>query len=353
MKKYFFILIILTFSNLFISGYTIEDLNNEALWSKNIHGEVTYYIKKHSGKVPILCFHKLNNQLRYGLTPEKFEDFLIYLNENRYFLISDKDFINRDFSSVPTGFIPIVMGSDDASEGNFLYKTIDDNELGEIDLSSGEAVIEDDTMVSLLLKHIKPVNGKINFTFYVSFDAMPFRQYGGKFMKSNFYWGYDILNKKFNYLLDNFYLGNHTLTHPVTKNTSVSDFKLELEKFYNVMHSYVGERVSEIDTLAYPHGCADLKPEMESMIRNFSYKGAVIRGAFDFDGYFSKPPFNKTVRDYDISRIGVDNKNIEKIYWFLENVPLFETTRVIVVKNRDSLEEIDINEDDYILVVKD
>lgn len=332
--------------------YTLDELNDEDIWSVQFKDNVTYYTRKDNGKVPILCFHKIGEELRYSISAENFEDLLIYLNENNYFLISDKDFIEKDFSLVPSGYTPIVMGSDDASEGNFIYKTVDSSESGALDTSNGEVLLEPDTMVSLLEKHISPSNGRINFTFYVSFNGLPFRQSGGDPGKGEYYRGYSVVGKKFNYLLDNFIIGIHTVTHPITKNTTAEDFKWELDEFYKILYSYVGDRISMIDTLAYPYGCADLKPEMESMIKEYSYNDISIKGAFDFNGYFSHSPFSGKVKKYDISRLGVDNKNINRVYGFLESVPLFKNTRVLVVKHMDDLKGIQYNKQDIIKVVE-
>ncbi|MBN2617958.1 MAG: hypothetical protein JXR64_06565 [Spirochaetales bacterium] len=305
MKKYFFILLLCV----------------------SLYGYSNSTIKSSNGKIPVLCFHIIGDGERYEISPDNFEKLLIYLNKNNFFVISDKEFINKDFSQVPNGFKPIVLGSDDASEGNFIYKT-DDNDIlnGRIsNLDNPE--IDEKSMVGILKRNLAPRDGKINFTFYVSFNGIPFRQSGGESFGSN-YRNNPIVANKFNYIIDNFILGIHTVNHPVTKDTSVSDFKNELVLFYEIMETYVGEKYKMIDTLAYPYGCADLKPEMQQMIEDFNYKGQTIIGGFDFDGYFSKSPLTNNINKYDISRLGVDNYNIDKVYGFLENVKLFVVERV-------------------------
>lgn len=319
-------------------------------WSfKKIDGGEVYY-KKDFGKIPILCFHKIGNEERYSITVENFENFLIYLNKNKFYLLSDKELIQKDFSMIPTGYKPIVLGSDDASEGNFLYKTNGDIETGKVLYSGSEPVIEENSMVYLLQKHMKRLNSKINFTFYIAFNGVPFRQTGGFSFNNNYYLNNPVIKEKFNYLLDNFIVGIHTFSHPVTKDSNPVDFKLELDTYYKIMESYVGERIIEINTLAYPYGCADLNPEMEKMITNYKYKDASISGGFDFNGYFSNSPYTGKVNKYDISRLGVDNKNIDKVYYFLENVKLYKSDRVFKVKAEANLEKYNVVSTDKVEV---
>ena len=99
-----------------------------------------------------------------------------------------------------------------------------------------------------------------------------------------------------------------------------------------------------------PYGCGTLKPEMENMIRNYNYKNYSIIGAFDFDGLFTKSVVSKSVNKFDISRLGVDNKNIESVYNFLKKVKLITSERVIAVGSRDELNSIDINDKDILVV---
>jgi len=334
--------------SLFSTDYNLE---NSDVWSKKVIGDISVYTKKDSGKVPVLCFHKIGTKARYEITSDGFESFLSYLNSNNFYVISDKDFINRDFSKVPTGFKPIVLGSDDASEGNFIYKTTTEDIVnGEIDNTLGEPQIDSKSMVGLLNRYLPLEQGKRNFTFYVSFNGIPFRQTGGREATGEYYRGIPIIERKFNYLLDNFEIGIHTTTHPVTKDSSVADFKWEIDEFYRILESYVGDRVSLINTIAYPYGCADLKPEMEDMLSNYSYKNTKIIGGFDFNGYFSGSPFTAKLNYYDISRLGVDNQNIKAVYGFLESVPLFHSQRVIVVNSLEDLKGFKYNDSDRVIV---
>lgn len=344
------IVIILFFTLVSFILYANDYTNDLWEYKKIEEGEI--YLKKDFGKIPVLCFHKIGLEERYSITAGEFEKLLIYLNQNQFYLISDKELIDRDFSMVPTGYKPIVIGSDDASEGNFLYKTTGDLETGKIKYLETKPIIKENTMVYLLEKHIPKVNGKINFTFYISFNGVPFRQTGDYEFNNIYYKNNPILKYKFNYLLDNFFVGVHTFSHPVTKETDPKDFKQELDIYYDIMESYVGDRIKEIDTLAYPYGCADLKPEMEEMINGYRYKETFIKGGFDFNGYFSKSPYTGIVNKYDISRLGVDNKNIDKVYYFLENTKLYVNYRKFFVKSAEGLDKYNINSADDIEVNK-
>lgn len=326
---------------------SFEALTDTEVWQEHKSGNVTIYNRRDLRRVPILCFHIIGEAERYEITPENFSNLLIYLNGNKFWLISDKEFINQDLSSVPTGYKPIVLGSDDAAEGNFLYKADGDISSGDIDLS--DVVIEKNSMVEILQRHIKPRGGRIPFTFYISFNGLPFRQTGG-YDTNRDYRDNPVIEHKFNYLLDNFILGNHTYGHPVTKLTAAEDFKTELDKFYDIMQTYVGNRVTEIDTLAYPHGCSELKSDMREMLKSYNYDGVSILGGFDFDGYFSTSLYSPALDNLDISRLGVDNKNISRVYGWLESVPLLVSERVLVVEESGDLEGFNYSEQDQILI---
>lgn len=326
---------------------TLKELKDTTVWQEFSRNNITIYNRKDLRRVPILCFHIIGEKERYEITPENFSNLLEYLNSNKFWLVSDKEFLGRDLSSVPTGYKPIVLGSDDASEGNFLYKTDGDLSSGNIDLNS--AVIVKDSMVAILERYMKPRDGKIPFTFYVSFNGLPFRQTGSYDIGQD-YSGNPVIKHKFNYLLDHFIVGNHTYGHPVTRHTSAEDFKKELDEFYGIMKSYVDERIDEINTLAYPHGCAELKSDMREMLEDYHYDGVIIKGGFDFDGYFSTSPYNKTLDSLDISRLGVDNKNISRVYGWLESVPLLVSERVLVVDDMADLVGFNYNEQDQILI---
>lgn len=346
MNKIYLCTLFIILSPLF-SEVTLEDLKDTTVWQVQHDGSLSIYNRRDLRRVPILCFHIIGDEPRYEITAENFSRFLKYLNKNNFWLISDKEFLSKDLSSVPTGYKPIVLGSDDAAEGNFLYKSAGNLSSGKIDLNKPE--ILEDTMVEILERHIKPRDGRIPFTFYVSFNGLPFRQNGGVTIKGN-NMDIPVVKHKFNYILDHFILGNHTFSHPVTKLSTAADFKSELDKFYTVMESYIGERVMEIDTLAYPHGCAELKQEMREMLQRYSYKGVQISGGFDFDGYFSTSPYSEKLDRLDVSRLGVDNKNIDRVYGWLESVPLHISERVIVVDHNKDLKGFDYYSNDRIII---
>lgn len=347
MNKLYIFLLLTIFSSIF-AEVNITDLENSEVWKRSENGQVTIYREISQKRVPILCFHIIGDKERYEISALNFTNLMEYLNDHKFWLISDKEFIKGDLSSVPTGYRPIVMGSDDASEGNFLFQaktgTLD---TGVIDFTDPKVV--ENTMVDILQDNFTPRDGIIPFTFYVSFNGLPFRQTGGEIIDDS-YLGSKTLSFKFQYVMDNFILGNHTFSHPITKLTTASDFKEELNKFYDVMYSYLGDDISRIDTLAYPHGCHDLTPEMRFMLENYNYRGVQLSGGFDFDGYFSTSPYGSTLDNLDISRLGVDNKNIDRVYGWLESVPLLVSRRVLVVDSRDDLIGFTLSTEDEIII---
>lgn len=343
--KYIYIVLLSLSATLFSIEY-----NPQEWGERDIDGGKIYYKKKYE-KIPTLCFHKIGDEERYALTSASFENFLIYLNDNNFYLLSDKEYITKDLSMVPTGFKPIVLGSDDASEGNFIYKTSGSSETGTILEVDVKPIIDETSMVGLLEKHIKPVDGKINFTFYISFNGFPFRQSGGLEVNDD-YTGNLVVQRKFEYLDNHFIIGNHTFSHLITKDITSNELKTELDNYYKVMFSYLGDSAKEINTLAYPYGCHALSEDMEKMLKNYNYNGATIIGGFDFNGYFAKSPFNEAVNFYDISRIGVDNKNIKSIYRFLETVPLYSGERVFVVEKGTDLTRYNVSSTDIVEVIE-
>ena len=75
------ILLFILLSSFFISAEpSLKELSNSSIWKKIEVDDIEYYTKIDSGRVPILCFHKIGTESRYEITSKNFEDLLIYLN---------------------------------------------------------------------------------------------------------------------------------------------------------------------------------------------------------------------------------------------------------------------------------
>jgi peptidoglycan/xylan/chitin deacetylase (PgdA/CDA1 family) len=246
------------------------------------------------------------------------------------------------------------MGSDDAAGGVFYFETEGDRKLTPFILAEEKHVISDQSMVYYLNKYLTKENGKGNFTFYITFDAIPFRQTGGERNPGIPYLGMSAVKEKLDYLIRNYYIGNHTAHHLYSEDLSEAEFADEVAEFYKIMEDYSID-ISKITTLAYSYGIGDIRQERENTIRLFDYKGITISGAMDYNGYFSRPLSSGKVNRFDVPRIGVDNKSYSRIMTLLENVDIFENRRVVLIDGEDypfGLADLNVNRNEptYILI---
>ena len=79
-------------------------------------------------------------------------------------------------------------------------------------------------MVAILERHVRKEEGRINFTFYVSFDAIPFRQLDGHENPGFPYPGVPVISEKIRYLDEHFILGIHSLSHVYAHDMGPSAF---------------------------------------------------------------------------------------------------------------------------------
>lgn len=298
-------------------------------------GHFTYIASREgSGKIPVLAFHKLGTDEKFELTVDRFMDLLLFLHKENFHAISDLQFIRGDYTWVPAEKKIIVLGCDDAAGGSFLYATRGDNETSEFLMVDGKYEISDQSMVYYLEKYLPEENGRRNFTFYVTFDAIPFRQTGGGINPGPPYGGMFSVMDKLKYLEKNFYLGNHTLNHRYSEELNESEFREELKGFYDAMKSY-GILFPSWGTVAYSFGIGEISHAREETMRNFRYRGTRIAGAFDYNGEFSYPVDSGLVNLYDISRTGVDNGSYSRLLERLENSEIFTNRRAILIDERD------------------
>ena len=310
--------------------------------------------KEGEGYIPVLSFHKLGDDDDFELNPDLFEELITYLQANDFHVISDKQYLQEDYTYAITGKKLIVLGSDDGSSGTFYYKTIGDVKTGQFIMENGDYIISESSMVSILNKYLPRENGKGNFTFYITFDAIPFRQTGGGINPGPPYNSMFAVLSKLKYLQENYYIGNHTANHLYSEELDELDFLDELILFYDIMKNY-GIDIEHINTLAYSFGIGDLQSLREQTVNAFNYHDITLLGAFDYDGYFSRPLCHSNVNPFDVSRIGVDNKSFGKIMTLLKNVDIFKSKRVVLLNGDEypfNLAAMDLNYDDlnYILI---
>jgi len=304
-------------------------------WEVHKNDEVAFLTEKAvTGEIPILCLHKLSREEDYALTPDRFRYLLDYLRENNWYLVSDHQYLERDFSRVPTGMKPIVMGSDDASHGNFVFQTKGDLITGPVKRFFGSPRLDRDSMVAILEKHAEREEGRINFTFYVSFDAIPFRQLDDYENPGAPYRGVPIIAEKIRYLDDNFILGIHTMSHIYAHDMSPDDFAQEVRAGWELLNEYAGGHAETVRTLAFPFGIRPLTPELRRAVTEVSVGGVSLTGAFDFDNKLAPPP-GAELDLFDVSRFNVDNRNWERLLRTLDDADA-------VVARRDIIWETDV-----------
>jgi hypothetical protein len=299
-------------------------------WTVRRSGDVVFLAEKSAaGVVPVLCLHKLSREDDYALTPERFRSLLRYIRNDGWYMVSDRQYIEGDFSRVPAGLKPIVMGSDDASYGNFIYQTRGDRLTGPVKRVLGKPLTDRDSMVAILEKLAEPEEGRINFTFYVSFDAVPFRQLDG-FENPGFpYRGVPVIAEKIRYLDEKFILGIHSLSHLYAHEMGPEQFAQDVEAAWEILDEYAGGTASSLHTMAFPFGIRPLTPEMRRAVTSLSRNGRYLSGAFDFDNKLAPAP-GSLDDNFDVSRFNVDNRNWDRLMSTLKNADALHARRQIV-----------------------
>ncbi len=285
--------------------------------------------KSVEGVVPVLCLHKIGNEEEYALSPDRFTELLLYLNDRNWYLISDSQYLKGDFSRVPTGMKPIVMGSDDAPAGTFIYQTKGDLQTGSIRRIFGEPILDRNSMVAILERYAPREDGRINFTFYISFDAIPFRQLGGKNNPGFPYEDVPVIYEKVQYLDRHFILGIHTLSHIYAHDMSVEAFAQDVMDGWTLIDRYAGGTAESLETMAFPYGIRPLTPELRNAMVALERDGKHLVGGFDLDNRLAPPP-GAPGDNFDVSRFNVDNKNWDRLIRTLDGADAVVARRMII-----------------------
>ena len=299
-------------------------------WMTRKEGDVTILSEiSNTGEVPVLCLHRLGMKQKYELTPARFRRLINYIKDNDWYLISDHQYISGDLSKVPNGFKPIVMGSDDASYGTFIYQTDGENLYGTVKRRTGKPLLDRNSMVSILEKYAPREEGRINFTFYISFDAVPFRQLGGYRNPGFPYRGIPLVAEKIRYLDERFILGIHSLSHIYANDMGLKSFARDVLRAWELIDEYAGGEAMSLRTLSFPFGIGPLAPSMRKELNSLTRNGRRLSGAFDFDDKLAPAP--GALDDvFDISRYNVDNRTWNRIFETLESADTVVVRREII-----------------------
>ena len=287
--------------------------------------------KPSRGVVPVLVFHKISREQRYALTAGRFEEFIRLIHREGWYMVADYQYSRGDFTHVPSGMKPIVMGADDASYGNFVYKTYGDQLHGRVYRLLGRPIIEPDCMVGILERLARRENGRINFTFYLSFDAIPFRQLDAAFNPGFPYKGIALVEEKLHYLNENFLLGIHSLSHVYAYRMGAEAFARDVLQAWAIIDEYLNTPVQSVRTLAFPYGIERLTAEMRRKLQGIRYGEKSLEAAFDFDDKMAPAPGE--LRDkLKISRINVDNSSWDEVLQRLREADAVKSRRTFVLK---------------------
>lgn len=301
-------------------------------WMMRRDGKIRIVAEKATkGSVPVLCLHKISREDNYALSPERFRSLLKYIRDDNWYIVSDYQYLNGDFTRVPTGKKPIVMGADDASYGNLIYQTRGSQLSGKVRRIFGKPLLDRDSMVAILEHYVQKEEGRINFTFYVSFDGIPFRQLDGLKNPGFPYADIPIVAQKIRYLDKNFRLGIHSLHHIYAYEMGEKPFLQDLKEAWKLLNEYAGGNAETVRTLAFPYGIADLSDSLRSGLRSLKINGRSLSGAFNFNNRFAPPP--GAIKDrFIIDRLNVDNRNWQNLMSSLKSANAVVARRDVILE---------------------
>lgn len=218
-------------------------------------------------KVPIIIYHSVRPYIpgesiiqdRWDITPELFEQQLIYLRDNGYTTISF-DTLAADIKMGTTTPImkPIALTFDDGWENQYKYAF---------------PLLKKYHMVATFYVYTNPVNH--TNAHFLSWDQLREMSVAGMT------------------------IGSHTLSHPFFKNSSSADIREEIFESKKVLE---GELKKPILHFAQPFGYTS--PKIEAFIKEAGYvsargthKGSMLTQSdlFDLRGYFTSDNFNDFV----------------------------------------------------------
>lgn len=223
-------------------------------------------------KVPIIIYHSVRPYIqgesilqdRYDVTPEFFEQQLVYLRDHGYTTIGPNEIANyiRLGTTTPTAK-PVMLSFDDGWENQYKYAF---------------PLLKKYKMTATFYVYTKPIDA--HKTSYLSWDQIREMDTAGMT------------------------IGSHTLSHPLLKHSLPVDIHKEIFESKKVLER---ELKKPILNFAQPFGYSN--PEIESVIKEAGYlaargthKGVLHSKAdlYDLQGYFVSDNFNDFV--YILSR---------------------------------------------------
>lgn len=325
--------------------FLMENLKYQGTGINRQRDKTIFFEKRENGKVPILCFHRIGDDPRYELSVNRTHHLMSYLAQNRYYPLSDEDFAKGNFSLVPSGLKPFVIGADDGTGGQMIWS---DETLKEIALGHEQIrpELDPNCLGAIFSRYFSPVNGHYNLTFYVSFDAVPFRQTGGIAHSGFPYRDLPVVGEKFRFIDENYHLGHHTISHTYLGDQTPEILVGEIQEAEGIFSNYLHHPLN-LRTMAYPYGVAELKPEAVRVFQRASERGDFPDFAYDLDGELSVLPWNRRFQPFRISRVSVQNSTFDDLLKLLKRREVYTSRRTILLYSRTK----NLNLDSYNLTI--
>jgi peptidoglycan/xylan/chitin deacetylase (PgdA/CDA1 family) len=321
-------------------SFLLENLDYKSPQAVRNEGVTILFPRKSEGQIPVLCFHRIGDEELYELSLPRVHHLMASLIKYQYYPISDLEFANGDFSSVPSGMRPVVLGADDAGATQLLW---DEDTLAAYGRGNPNRwELDPDCLASIFTRYFQKTKGHYNLTFYISFDAVPFRQLGGLANPGFPYEGTPVVRDKIRYAMREFHLGHHSLTHTFRENLTHDAFLWEIRESNRILSDYVGQKIA-LPTLAYPYGSGNFTKKEESDLLSSIERGEFPKTAYDLDGRFSDPPWSPSFRSWNISRYSVENKSFEPLLARLSSNNTYLSHRTILIYSTGKA----INLEDY------
>jgi peptidoglycan/xylan/chitin deacetylase (PgdA/CDA1 family) len=297
------------------------------------------YERRNRGRIPVLCFHRIGADQRYELTLPRVHELMKAMVQSGYYPVRDRDFAEGNLAMVPSGMKPVVMGADDAGATQLLWdkRTLEQYGPGRHPLYY---ILEPDCLASVFAQYFAKSGGHYNFTFYASFDAIPFRQTGPLPNKGMPYENMPVVGDKLRYAYDEYHLGYHSLSHTYIEDMTIEAFVREIEESSRILSDYFGRSV-RLPSLAFPYGAGRLTARRETELRRAILKERLPAVGFDLDGEFSVPPWEPGFRSWDISRFSVENRSFDQLMGRLSSPGVYTSRRTILLRSENKRLRLD------------
>jgi peptidoglycan/xylan/chitin deacetylase (PgdA/CDA1 family) len=238
--------------------------------------------------IPILMYHMIDEPKNW-ISLDGFKQQLSILYSQGFSTLAFTDFLNLDFSSIPTNRKPVILTFDDGWSSQF-----DILENGSLNPNCALGVLEDFYKDHPNFGH--------NAIFFINFYPTPFST------KKNI--NYSWQNKLKILASMGYEIGNHTYSHVLLYGKPHSVVKEELNLWYSSLENVISIETPGASILNYPGGAI---PSNLEYISEYSYKNINIEAACIAWGGPSYLPSSTYFNKYRITRINATTENVRYI----------------------------------------